>query len=124
MLEELVSNEWVDYVAMDIKAPLNRKAYARVVGPSFCEKQLKKVKTSVNILMNSAIQHEFRTTCDASFTLDDIDAISKGLTGKLYLQAVRMGEAKVPSDLSDKIQSWKKHAEKTLYNRLDILLRE
>lgn len=57
MLERLISLKLVDYIAMDIKAPIDK--YQSVVGISVdCQKVLKSVK----IVIESALPHEFRTT--------------------------------------------------------------
>ena len=60
MLKQLIDNKLIDYVAMDIKAPLNMEDYSTVNGGFGC--LIDKVKESVNILMTSGIDYEFRTT--------------------------------------------------------------
>ncbi len=57
VLEELVKEKVIDYIAMDIKAPLNK--YCRVTKTNI---DTKKIRKSVNIIMNSGIEYEFRTT--------------------------------------------------------------
>ena len=59
MLKELVRKKLIDYVAMDIKAPLNEKEYNKLNGK--CD-LLDKVKESIEIIMGSGIDYEFRTT--------------------------------------------------------------
>ena len=49
--------ELVDYVAMDIKAPLEK--YSEITN---IEVDVEKIKESVNLLKNSKIPYEFRTT--------------------------------------------------------------
>lgn len=61
MLESLIDNELIDYVAMDIKAPLEEKAYKLASGNS-SERLVESVDKSIDIIMNSGIEHEFRTT--------------------------------------------------------------
>lgn len=61
MLEQLISQKLVDYVAMDVKAPLEMIPYGRSSGID-CAKVLEEVKKSVKILLNSGIDYEFRTT--------------------------------------------------------------
>lgn len=56
-LKHLVDEKLVDYVAMDIKNTLEK--YPLTIG---CNTDIAKVKESVNILMNSDIEYEFRTT--------------------------------------------------------------
>ena len=57
VLEYLVNNSLVDYVAMDIKNTLEK--YPLTIG---CNTDIAKVRESIKILMNSDIEYEFRTT--------------------------------------------------------------
>ena len=72
MLRELLDQDLVDYVALDVKAPLNVKSYSSVVGVKV-NNLLKKVKESIKILMESGIEYEFRTTIVP--TLHDLEDI-------------------------------------------------
>ena len=47
----------VDYIAMDLKAPLDE--YGRLTGTDVCVRSIEK---SIDIIANSGIEHEFRTT--------------------------------------------------------------
>ena len=61
MLAEVIDRKLVNYIAMDIKAPLDFKSYSK----SACIKNpliLEKVKDSIKLIMNSDIDYEFRTT--------------------------------------------------------------
>ena len=85
ILEKLINEKLIDYVAMDIK---NSPAkYALTAG---CKKvDLDKIKKSINILEKSGICYEFRTTLVKEFhDFNDITEIGKLLQGakKLYLQ--------------------------------------
>ena len=63
MLKELLKKNLIDYVALDIKAPLNWEKYKKVSGISIKEKILfEKVKESIKILLNGEVNYEFRTT--------------------------------------------------------------
>jgi pyruvate formate lyase activating enzyme len=57
MLRAVVERGLVDYVAMDIKAPLSR--YAAVVGAAV---DMAAIRESVNFLRTDAVPYEFRTT--------------------------------------------------------------
>jgi len=61
LTQELISKELVDYIAMDIKAPLERSKYYSVVGVDIPD-LLNKIVETINILQNSQIDYEFRTT--------------------------------------------------------------
>ena len=84
MLENLINERLIDYLAMDVKAPWDK--YANVVGVKL---DLSKVKKSVKIIMNSGLPYEFRTTvAPALLTPGDITALAGQLKGARawYLQ--------------------------------------
>ncbi|MDD5132353.1 MAG: anaerobic ribonucleoside-triphosphate reductase activating protein [bacterium] len=58
MLGSLIRQKLVDYVAMDIKAPLNDK-YTQLSGTKV---NLDRIKESIELLRTSGIDYEFRTT--------------------------------------------------------------
>lgn len=70
LLKDLIDNRLVDFVAMDIKATVEK--YPLVCG---CPVNLEDIKTSIELLKNSAVAHEFRTTYDR--TLLDEDDITE-----------------------------------------------
>jgi pyruvate formate lyase activating enzyme len=84
VLADLIQRGLVDYVAMDIKAPLDEKSYARVAGVP-CE--VNRIKESICILMSGEVDYEFRTTVVPSIhSEEDIEKISKEIQGaKLYV---------------------------------------
>lgn len=58
VLQQILDEGNVDYVAMDLKAPLNK--YAEVTkGPASISRD---IEQSIDIIMNSGIDYEFRTT--------------------------------------------------------------
>ena len=81
MLKELIQKNLIDYAAMDVKAPLTPEKYSKAIGVN-AEKLLEKVKESINLLMNSAIDYEFRTTVVPSIhDSKDIKQICNSLKG-------------------------------------------
>jgi pyruvate formate lyase activating enzyme len=58
-LRELIAEKLVDYVALDIKAPLN-KTYAIAAGK---EANIMNIARSIEILKEDDVDYEFRTTC-------------------------------------------------------------
>lgn len=93
MLKDLIDKKLIDYVAMDIKAPigLNPKSltYEKATGTKI---NLNKIKKSIDILQDSNIDYEFRTTVVPGFhNKEDILEIAKLIrkTKKYYLQNFR-----------------------------------
>lgn len=84
----------IDYIAMDIKAPLNK--YYQITKSQININQIQK---SINLIMGSQIDYEFRTTVIKSqLSYDDFDLIGQQIKGakKYYLQKF------VPSKILDK----------------------
>jgi len=78
MLGELISRNQLDYVAMDIKAPLDERYY-KVAAANV---DLNKIKESIKILIDSGIEYEFRTTvCPAFHNEKDIEDIARVISG-------------------------------------------
>jgi pyruvate formate lyase activating enzyme len=84
ILKELVNEQLIDYVAMDIKAPIEK--YSDVV----CTKvDTNKVKESIDFLLTDIVPYEFRTTVVKSqLTESDFLKIGEQIKGakKYYLQ--------------------------------------
>lgn len=62
ILSQIVSEGLVDYVAMDIKAPLETEKYKDIAGVSISTSQLGKINKSIRILTRSNVEYEVRTT--------------------------------------------------------------
>lgn len=84
MLKRLINEKLIDYVAMDIKAPIEK--YSQVT----CTKvNTKDILKSIEILKNSQIDYEFRTTVVKSqLFAEDFEKIAQMIKGceKYYLQ--------------------------------------
>jgi len=61
LIRGLVNKKLVDYIAMDIKAPLEQDKYYVAVGVT-TPNLLNKILETINILQDSQIDYEFRTT--------------------------------------------------------------
>lgn len=89
MLERLIKDKIIDYVAMDIKTLLNDQRYNETVGVKV---DLDKIKKSIEIIKNSGIDYEFRTTFVPTLhTKEDIVQIARDISPakKYYLQNFR-----------------------------------
>ncbi len=84
MIRNLIDRKLVDYIAMDIKSPLEK--YSNTVArPVFSDT----IKQSIKILMSSPIEYEFRTTVVKSLlSPEDMENIGKEIKGakRYYLQ--------------------------------------
>jgi pyruvate formate lyase activating enzyme len=81
MVKALLEKGLVDYIAMDIKAPLTVKKYSKAIGVN-ADKLLDKVKETVRILLASKIDYEFRTTVVPTLHEEkDIEEICRSIQG-------------------------------------------
>ncbi len=89
MLGDIIGRGLIDYVAMDVKAGLQRyEELTRTRFPS------RKIADSIAVIKNSGIAHEFRTTVVKSLYADsDLSAIRKLVEGcrRYRLQFARTG---------------------------------
>ncbi len=104
MMKELMDRRLIDYVAVDIKAPLTVEKYSKAIGVN-AEKLLGKVKETVKMLMGSKMDYEFRTTVVPTLHgEEDIKEICGGVKGcrKYVLQKfdVSLGKTTIDPDFS------------------------
>ena len=99
MIKELIDRKLVDYIAMDIKGPLEN--YQKIVAYPV---DINAVQKSIDIISSSNTEREFRTTVVKSqilfnqFELDDFDKIGQLIKGeaRFALQKFRAGRTLNP----------------------------
>ena len=80
LLQKLISENLIDYVAMDIKN--SPKKYDATCG---CKVDMDKIRKSVALIKESGINHEFRTTTVREFhTAEDFTEIADWIKGSRY----------------------------------------
>lgn len=100
VLESLVEQKLVDYVAMDIKNSLDM--YSTTTG--IANLNTSKVQKSLNILKKGEVDYELRTTLISNFhTRENIEKMAEELQGvkRLYLQKFVDNENCIKSGLSE-----------------------
>ena len=115
MLKKLVNKKLVDYVAMDIKAPLNNEKYKKIVQVD-CANFLKNILESMEFLLENRVGFEFRTTlAKGLLTKGDIIDIIKKIKNKktYYLQNFVFPEKQELKNMDEN--------KKTVYNKLKEL---
>ena len=91
VLKSLIDQKLVDYVAMDIKN--SPQKYAMTTGLKFVD--LDKINESMQIIRESGIKHEYRTTIIEEFhTLEDMQSIADWISGaqRYYMQKYKDSE--------------------------------
>lgn len=93
VLKDLVNENLLDYIAMDIKAPIDK--YEFIVN---CNVNIENIKKSINLIKNSGVDYEFRTTVlKSQLSYEDFEKIGQLISGakRYYLQKF------VPSKILD-----------------------
>ncbi|RLJ09679.1 MAG: anaerobic ribonucleoside-triphosphate reductase activating protein [Candidatus Aenigmatarchaeota archaeon] len=114
MIKNLLESGLVDYIAMDIKAPLRR--YPEAVG---VDVDIGKIMRSVELIRNSGIDYEFRTTVlPRLHKKDDIVQIGKELRGsrRYVIQQFRPGKT-----LDERYANEKTYSERELQELADAV---
>lgn len=86
VLKKLMEDHLVDYVAMDVKAPLNQESYSNCCGASV---DLGKIRGSIDLLKKNIVSYEFRVTAVPTLLKkEDLLTLANELKGseKLTLQ--------------------------------------
>ncbi len=99
VLEGLLEEGLLDCIAMDIKAPLREETYSKTTGGP-CN--VEALRRSIRIILQSGIEHEFRTTvCPGLLTEENMAEMAKDLLGtkRYVLQSFRPNNCLDPSML-------------------------
>ena len=124
IIEYLIKNGLIDYIAMDIKAPLIEEKYSQLAGVKV---DLKKIKKIIKIIIDSKIESEFRTTIVPGL-LDENDILKIAQEIKrakrYYLQQFQPGKTlgQVP-DKKSYDKEWFEQVAKKIKNLINIELR-
>jgi pyruvate formate lyase activating enzyme len=77
VIQKLLSEKLLDFIAMDIKAPLSK--YEKIARVPL---KTDSIKESIKIILKAKIEHEFRTTLvESLFTENDILKIARLISG-------------------------------------------
>ncbi|UCE96428.1 MAG: anaerobic ribonucleoside-triphosphate reductase activating protein [Candidatus Bathyarchaeota archaeon] len=88
MMKKLIAQEFVDYVALDVKAPLTLERYSAVIGIN-AENLLPEIEETIRMLLQGSVDYEFRTTLVPTLhRKEDIEEICHKIIGckKYFLQ--------------------------------------
>lgn len=89
MLKRLIDEKLIDYIAMDIKAPLTQEKYDYFTGVSL---PIEKIKESIALIKNCGLDYEFRSTIVPGLhRREDIIQMAKDIAPakKYFLQQFR-----------------------------------
>ena len=113
VLKSLIDEGLLDYVAMDLKAPLEKYHKVRFSSPEAIEESIKLLKTS-------NIGHEFRTTCPKGFFEEgDFEKMAELVgTSAWYLQT--FNPAKTLDPAYNNVSSYSKEELKDIISSLEL----
>lgn len=115
MLKELIDEKLIDYVAMDIKNTFDK--YEMTIG---CRTNIDNIKRSIEIIENSNIDYEFRTTIVKELhTIDDIKGIVSMLNkkSKYYIQNFRNSDGVLNKNLNGFTKEELENLQKEINNK-------
>ena len=118
VIKDLYENHLIDYVAMDIKNSLDK--YPLTVGTKNVDAD--KIKQSIDYLMNSGIDYEFRTTLISEFhNKEDMYHLGELINGskRLYLQKFVERESCIQKGLHEVDETSVKEFQKILSFYID-----
>lgn len=102
ILSKLLDEKLIDYIAMDIKTSLDK--YKKAIG---AEIDLEKIKESAEIIKNSGIDYEFRTTIVPGLVeREDIEKIGQWLNGAKKIALQQFQNRKVLDKKFEKISPY------------------
>ncbi len=105
MIEQLINENLLDYIAMDIKTIMQIEAYRKIAGENISAMHIDNIKRSIELLSTAGtLKSEFRLTLlDDYHTIDTIKEIAESLKGNLYLQNFRP----VSGETNEKLKPFK-----------------
>ena len=115
MLKELIDEKLIDYVAMDIKNTFDK--YEMTI---CCKTNIDNIKRSIEIIENSNIDYEFRTTIVKELhTIDDIKGIVSMLNkkSKYYIQNFRNSDGVLNKNLNGFTKEELENLQKEIKNK-------
>lgn len=125
LIEALIEEGLVDYVAMDVKAPLDVGRYSVAAGVDVSE-LLPKVERTIDLLLNGKIPYEFRTTLVPTIHEErDVGEICKRIRGcrRYVLQNFKVSEGLIDKRLKGvrpfsraELEAFKRVAERIIPN--------
>lgn len=120
-LKKIVDDRLVDYIAMDIKAPLEK--YNSVAG---IDVNMRDIEKSIAIILHSNLDYQFRTTVVKSLlNIEDLKKIAKLLRGahSYILQRFRFDSKIIEESLLNKTEYSEEEMQR-FQNIVTVLLKE
>ncbi|MHB1688078.1 MAG: anaerobic ribonucleoside-triphosphate reductase activating protein [Ignavibacteriaceae bacterium] len=96
MLKKIIDNKLIDFIAMDLKAPLNK--YSAICGVNV---DIKKIQKSISYIKNSEIDKQFRITVYKGFhNTEDLLNIRNLIQNNITLQNFKFSRNHIDNSFS------------------------
>ncbi len=123
MLKTLIDNKLIDFVAMDIKTTLNLKKYKELCGDQLDEITFNKIKESIKIILDSDINHDFRTTViKEQHSKEDLINICQSIKGSKEYSIQKFNPFVVIDKEFEKYQSYSDEELKEIVKELEKII--
>ena len=109
VLRSLIEQDLLDFVAMDIKAPLEIDKYEQIAGENI---DLNTINESIDLLMGGAVNYEFRTTFAPQLSMIDITKIATRINGARSYVLQQYRPPGLSMDMFGLVDSPQPHSEK------------
>lgn len=120
VLKRLIQKRVVDYIAMDVKAPLNDESYAACCGVSV---DLGTIKESIRLLRENQTAYEFRVTLVPTLlTRESLTSLAHDLTGSEKLTLQNFNPAHPLDPALKQVKPYEDHALKEMQEEVNHIL--
>lgn len=102
LLKRMIEEKLLDYIAMDVKAPMDKEKYSLASGIN--DVDIEEIKKSVSLIKDSGIDYEFRSTVVPGIhTREDIVQMARDISParKYFLQGFRGEKGTIDEKLKD-----------------------
>ncbi len=111
VIRSLIEKKLVDYIAMDIKAPLHK--YEEICGTSV---DLVSIEESIALMMQGEVDYEFRTTFVPQLSCEDGLHIAKQIKGARRFVLQQFRRPKFEEEFVDKRMNRMPHSDDVIVN--------
>lgn len=125
VVKELLDKKLIDFIAMDIKNSLDYESYKKVVGNHLTEKMFSNVLDTFELIKNSVIDYEFRTTVVKELhSMEDFIKISEKLKGVNKYSLQKFNNSEVLDKSFEKYSSYSDEEFKEIVSILEKNIRK
>jgi pyruvate formate lyase activating enzyme len=124
-LETLIGENLVDYIAMDLKGPLEVNRYGALAGVPLAGDRLAGIQTSIQILLEGKVDYEFRTTLVPSLIgEEEVYELARKIRGARRYTLQNFNPRDPLDSALQKVAPWDDETLRRMQTRVNEILRE